>query len=64
MAVLTGTARNCAGFGLIILGILGCMLPILPGIPMILGGAAILGHKHPVVKRFQLWLKAKKEQYK
>jgi hypothetical protein len=48
-----------AGFTLIGVGILGCFLPIIPGIPLMLAGAAIVGMEHPWIypfkSRFDRW---------
>jgi uncharacterized protein len=45
-------ARKFAGYSLLVLGAAGCLLPLIPGIPLILGGAALLGRDHPVVRRW------------
>ena len=41
------------GFSLIFIGILGFFIPFLPGIPLILGGAAIVGMEHPWIRPFK-----------
>jgi len=47
------------GFLLIICGLLGLILPIIPGIPLLIAGAALLGANHPLVRpfarRFEQW---------
>jgi hypothetical protein len=53
--------RNIAGMSLLIAGVLGCLLPIIPGIPLLLAGVATLGADHPVVKRGGAWVKAGRE---
>ena len=40
------------GVLLIALGVVGCVLPILPGIPLLIAGIALLGPKHPLVRPF------------
>lgn len=45
--------REVTGFALLILGLLGMLLPLLPGVPLVLAGVAILGSKHP---RIQPWI--------
>ena len=49
------------GFVLIICGLLGLILPIIPGIPLLIAGAALLGANHPLVRpfarRFEQWRK-------
>ena len=42
-------ARVGAGVALIVLGIVGTILPIIPGIPLLLAGVAIIGFEHPLV---------------
>ena len=55
-----------AGFTLIGVGVLGCFLPIIPGIPLILAGAAIVGLEHPWIhpfkKRFDRWRESLKKK--
>jgi len=57
-----------AGFGLILIGILGCFLPIIPGIPLMLAGAAMVGFDHPWIRpfkeRFDRWRESMKREPK
>jgi uncharacterized membrane protein YbaN (DUF454 family) len=48
--------RHIGGIALIIAGIAGCLLPIIPGIPLLLAGAAMLGTEHPIVRPAKHWL--------
>jgi hypothetical protein len=41
-----------AGIALIVAGLLGTILPIIPGIPLLLAGAALLGAEHPLIRPF------------
>lgn len=54
-----GTIRTVAGVVLCGLGLVGMVLPVLPGIPLLLAGVALLGTNHPWVRpfmvRFRLW---------
>jgi uncharacterized membrane protein YbaN (DUF454 family) len=54
-----------AGFALIIAGLIGIVLPIIPGIPMLIAGVALLGSEHPLVRpfarRFERWRKRNKD---
>jgi len=54
-----------AGFALIIAGLIGMVLPIIPGIPMLIAGAALLGSEHPLIRpfsrRFERWRKRNKD---
>ena len=45
--------RNVLGIGLIVAGVIAMPIPVIPGIPMIIAGAAILGVDHPVTRYFQ-----------
>ncbi len=53
------TVRAVAGLTLIVAGIVGMLLPIVPGIPLLLAGVALLGSSHPWVRplmaRLRLW---------
>jgi uncharacterized membrane protein YbaN (DUF454 family) len=52
--------RKVAGFSLLALGTVGCLLPVMPGIPFLLGGAALLGSDDPRIRRLiQLMTKKK-----
>lgn len=41
--------RDIAGFLLLITGAIGCVLPILPGIPLLLAGVYILAPRYPKI---------------
>ena len=45
--------REATGFALVIAGLLGMLLPLLPGVPLLLAGVAVLGTNHP---RIQPWI--------
>jgi uncharacterized protein len=51
--------RAIAGWFLLVVGVLGCVLPIIPGIPLLAAGAALLGSNHWLVRNFTSWLRAK-----
>ncbi len=46
--------REVTGFALLIAGLVGLLLPVMPGIPLLIAGVALLGSKHP---RVQPWIK-------
>lgn len=48
-------ARLVGGWTLIVLGVLGCVLPIAPGIPLVLAGLALLAVDYPWAKRWLDW---------
>ena len=47
--------REAAGFALLITGLLGLVLPIIPGVPLLAAGVATLGSDHPMVQRLDRW---------
>jgi uncharacterized membrane protein YbaN (DUF454 family) len=47
-----------SGFLLIGLGVLGLLLPLMPGIPLLLAGLALVGTDHPWVRPFKARLVA------
>lgn len=54
-----------AGISLVIVGALGVLLPVVPGVPIILAGVALVGADHPIVRPIngwlQRWLKRRKK---
>jgi hypothetical protein len=44
------TLRTAAGIGLLILGGLGLVLPVMPGLVFIAAGVAVLGTDHVIVR--------------
>jgi hypothetical protein len=58
------TARTVGGFTLIGVGMIGTLLPIIPGIPMVIAGVALVGPGHPVLRpvmtRIERWRRRKK----
>ena len=53
---MTAKLRNASGMTLIGVGLLGIVLPFIPGIPLVLAGAAMLGGNHPLVRAGREWL--------
>jgi hypothetical protein len=51
--------RVIGGIVLLVCGLLGLILPIIPGIPLLIAGAALLGFDHPLIRpfarRFEQW---------
>ena len=44
--------RTVIGVGLLILGVIGSLLPVIPGFVFFAAGIAVLGTDHVIVKRF------------
>jgi uncharacterized protein YqgC (DUF456 family) len=44
--------RTVIGVGLLILGVVGSLLPIIPGFVFFAAGIAVLGTDHAIVRRF------------
>ncbi|MEN3331815.1 MAG: hypothetical protein V7641_1180 [Blastocatellia bacterium] len=42
--------RTIAGVMLITIGLIGLVLPIIPGIPLLLAGVAAMGRDHPLLR--------------
>ena len=54
--------RVSLGIGLVLLGIAGLLLPIMPGWIFLIPGLVILGDYFPPVKRLLHWAKEKAEK--
>ena len=46
-----GILREASGFVLLVAGVIGLVVPIIPGIPLLLAGGLILAPKYPAVGR-------------
>ena len=51
------------GIGLCLIGLAGTLVPIIPGVPIILAGVALLGADHPIAVKikgqFTRWRKGR-----
>lgn len=47
-----GRWKSATGYLCVFVGIAGCLLPILPGIPFLLVGLKLLGPDHPIIRPF------------
>ncbi len=56
--------RIASGIGLLIVGIVGLILPVMPGWVFIIPGLMILSDYFPPVKRLLTWAKSKYEAVK
>ncbi len=48
--------RRACGLILIAVGVLAIPIPVIPGIPLIVAGAAMLGSDHPLIRSGRTWL--------
>ncbi|MCB9509707.1 MAG: hypothetical protein H6695_05965 [Deferribacteres bacterium] len=60
--MLTTTLKRILGMGLIALGIVGTLLPIMPGFVFILLGLGMLGIDHPLVRQAENFVKKYKRK--
>lgn len=60
--MLRSTFRIAGGTLLVLLGVLGLILPIMPGWIFLIPGLVILGEYFPPVRRLVDWAKAKASQ--
>lgn len=53
------TIRTVTGLTFIGLGLIGMVIPVIPGIPLLIAGVALVGANHPwirpVMARFRAW---------
>lgn len=42
--------RPVLGWVVIVLGLIGCLFPIIPGIPLIIVGSAMVGQRNPIIR--------------
>ncbi|MCX6605546.1 MAG: hypothetical protein NTV52_18390 [Acidobacteria bacterium] len=54
--------RIASGIGLVILGVIGIILPVMPGWIFLIPGLVILADYYPPIKRLVDWAKAKMEK--
>lgn len=63
LVILWNAARVVMGVLLIVVGILGTLLPVIPGVPLLIAGVALIGPKHPLIRpyveRFERWREAR-----
>jgi hypothetical protein len=57
MAFSSLNLKNPAGISLIALGLIAVPLPLVPGVPLIAAGAALLGPGHPLIRFCLAWLR-------
>jgi uncharacterized membrane protein YbaN (DUF454 family) len=52
------TIRVTLGIALMGLGLIGVLVPVIPGLPLLLAGVATVGTGHPLVRPLIRWAKA------
>ncbi len=55
---MSQTVRLVIGLILIGLGVIGMLLPIIPGIPLLIAGVAVVGTNHPWIRPVMVRLRA------
>jgi uncharacterized membrane protein YbaN (DUF454 family) len=53
---MMATLREACGMILMVAGLLALPIPVVPGVPFIAAGAALLGNDHPRVRSVRTWL--------
>ena len=61
---LRAILRIASGIGLVIVGIIGVILPVMPGWIFLIPGLVILADYFPPIRRLVDWAKAKMESVK
>ncbi len=51
--------RTILGLLCVAAGLLAVPVPVVPGIPLILAGVALLGTKHPILRSLRAWLRSR-----
>jgi hypothetical protein len=50
--------RPAFGIALLVVGAIGVVVPIIPGVPLLMAGASVLGPDHPVVRVCTGWMRS------
>ncbi len=58
------TIRVAIGLTLIGLGLIGMLVPVIPGIPLLIAGVALVGTNHPWIRPFMARLRAWRRKWK
>ena len=66
MAPVLKKIKVILGLVLCVVGIAGTLLPVIPGVPIILAGITLMGSDHPIVRnikgRWQRWFERHRSQ--
>ena len=52
--------RTVAGIALLVAGAIGLLLPVVPGVPLLMAGVAVLGREHAIVRAGRTWLERRR----
>lgn len=61
---IVARVRSVGGILLVVVGLLGLVVPIIPGIPLMMAGVAVLGRNHPLVRPALGWLRRQREAWR
>ena len=53
---MAANLRSALGVFLVVAGLLAVPVPVLPGLPLLAAGTALLGNQHPLVRPWRTWL--------
>jgi uncharacterized membrane protein YbaN (DUF454 family) len=53
---MSANLRSTIGVLPIVLGLIAVPVPVLPGLPLLAAGTALLGNQHPLVRPWRVWL--------
>lgn len=56
--------RSVGGLLLIVVGLAGLVVPVIPGIPLMMAGVAVLGRDHPLIRPVLDWLRRQRETWR
>lgn len=63
MIIVWQKVKVIIGIAMCVIGVAGTLVPVIPGVPIILAGVALMGTDHPLVRkvkeRFQKWRDSK-----
>ncbi len=54
---MSPAARQICGMALVVIGLIAMPLPVVPGLPIVAAGAALLGADHRWVRKARTWLR-------
>lgn len=61
MSVVWHKIKIVLGLALCVVGIAGTLVPVIPGVPILLAGVALIGTDHWLVVDLRNWLKRRRD---